>query len=417
MLSLFKVVPGRIGYYLEVTNELAMGAFRERDGYWRVPGRPFDGASVPVLADECRAFGRGEARGSNRVLNPNQSRVRFCGIDATFTAPKTVSLLHAIGGPDVARSIELAHRESLHEVLEFLDRRVIVVHRSVGPARISMRATTSDQMIFEHRTSRALDPHLHSHVLIPNVATPDGLRWSAIDSRPVYFHSLLLGTLQQSSFRARLSATLGVRWRAVGRRGYDIEGLAPAMVRVFSQRRGEIDSGLAGRGLTSPAARSIESSRSRPARDFKTSYEELQDSWQRRAYGLGISAGRLCEMTDRRQASADERQSQLEHELSLVVSAHRSVTLASVLDHLGAHIEVGATIAEIESVVEAAARSGALSRPSDLWPFGPLGHRAIPSKERVELAPGRLHGSVARSFRTSTDTPSIPDDSTAISLA
>jgi conjugative relaxase-like TrwC/TraI family protein len=40
---------------------------------------------------------------------------------------------------------------------------------------------------FRHRTSRAGDPHLHTHVLVPNlVFSPQDERWSALDARPLY---------------------------------------------------------------------------------------------------------------------------------------------------------------------------------------------------------------------------------------
>ena len=50
---------------------------------------------------------------------------------------------------------------------------------------------------FEHFTSRAGDPHLHSHVVVANMAHGVDGRWSAIDGRGLYAHARAAGALEQ----------------------------------------------------------------------------------------------------------------------------------------------------------------------------------------------------------------------------
>ena len=71
---------------------------------------------------------------------------------------------------------------------------------------------------FNHRTSRAGDPQLHTHVLVANLAKgPDG-RWSALDGQALYRSKIAAGTVFQTALRNELSRRLGVEWLPVTRR-------------------------------------------------------------------------------------------------------------------------------------------------------------------------------------------------------
>ena len=65
---------------------------------------------------------------------------------------------------------------------------------------------------FRHRTSRAGDPQLHTHVVVPNLVQGADGRWSAPDGRHLYAWKKTAGTLYQSALRAEL-APLGLRWQ------------------------------------------------------------------------------------------------------------------------------------------------------------------------------------------------------------
>ena len=65
---------------------------------------------------------------------------------------------------------------------------------------------------FRHRTSRAGDPQLHTHVVVPNLVQGADGRWSAPDGRHLFTWKKTAGTLYQSALRAEL-APLGLRWQ------------------------------------------------------------------------------------------------------------------------------------------------------------------------------------------------------------
>ena len=64
---------------------------------------------------------------------------------------------------------------------------------------------------FRHRTSRAGDPQLHTHVLVANLGRGLDGRWSALDGRRLYAHARAASFVYQAVLRAELTRTLGRR--------------------------------------------------------------------------------------------------------------------------------------------------------------------------------------------------------------
>src|SRR6202034_3889018 len=89
------------------------------------------------------------------------------GWDATFSAPKSVSLTALVGGDDRVRD---AHRESVSVALSELERDTLAL---IGD---NHAAETTGEFIaatFEHDTARPVDgyaaPQLHTHAVIFNM--------------------------------------------------------------------------------------------------------------------------------------------------------------------------------------------------------------------------------------------------------
>ena len=89
--------------------------------------------------------------------------------DLTFSAPKSVSLLWALGSEPVAEVVAAAHREAVEAALGFLEERAAVARVQCGGVR--RRVATEGWVVagFVHRTSREGDPQLHTHCLVPNL--------------------------------------------------------------------------------------------------------------------------------------------------------------------------------------------------------------------------------------------------------
>ena len=100
---------------------------------------------------------------------------------------------------------------------------------------------------FRHRTSRAGDPQLHTHVVVPNLVQGADGRWSAPDGRHLYAWKMTAGTLYRSALRAEL-APLGLAWD-VRRNGLsELRDIPKAILRAFSKRRVDIEAAMDARG-------------------------------------------------------------------------------------------------------------------------------------------------------------------------
>ena len=186
---------------------------------------------------------------SGEVLGARLSPERRPGYDLTFSAPKGVSLLWAFGSTHNQASISDAHDRAVSAVLDQLSTEACFVRRGSGGHQL-MEANGFIGAAFRHRTSRAGDPQLHTHVVVPNVVQGADGRWSAPDGRHLYAWKKTAGTLYQSALRAEL-APLGLRWQ-VGRNGLgEVSDIPKAVLRFFSKRRVDIESAMEQRGLTS----------------------------------------------------------------------------------------------------------------------------------------------------------------------
>jgi hypothetical protein len=107
---------------------------------------------------------------------------------------------------------------------------------------------------FEHRTSRAGDPQLHAHLVVPNLLKGADGKWSAVDSKAVYRHALTASYLYHAVLRGELTARLGVAWTAPEKGIAEVAGIPTDLIAVFSTRRREILSALRASGRSGPDA-------------------------------------------------------------------------------------------------------------------------------------------------------------------
>jgi conjugative relaxase-like TrwC/TraI family protein len=141
---------------------------------------------------------------------------------------------------------------------------------------------------FRHRTSRAGDPHLHTHVLVANLILGEDGRWGTLDGRRVYAHTKTAGYLYEHRLRVLLTRELGFEWEPVRNGIADVAGVSPAVRRAFSRRRVEIEAEMARRGATSPRAAEVAALATRRAKDFRVTPERLAPEWRERAAALGL---------------------------------------------------------------------------------------------------------------------------------
>ena len=171
MLSLGKLAPGQQQYYLDTVaagvEEYYTGA-KEAPGEWMGAAAQRLGLEGEVDADALHHVLLGRDPGTGVGLTRAQSPPRIPGFDATFSAPKSVSLLFALGDPHVSEQVRAAHDTAVARAVCALEGEAARARRGVAGVD-QVEADGFVAAAFRHRTSRAGDPQLHTHVVIANL--------------------------------------------------------------------------------------------------------------------------------------------------------------------------------------------------------------------------------------------------------
>ena len=214
-----------------------------------------------------------------------------------FSVPKSASVLFGLGDPRVQGAVVRAQQAAVDEAMRYLDREACLVR--VGPQRELQRGGGLVGAAFEHRTSRAGDPQLHTHVLVANGTFRGDGGWVALDGTAIYHHARAAGHIHEAAFRRALAVELGVEWGRAHNGIADIEGFTSEQLRVFSTRAGEIDAYLVEHGWSGAEARQIAALRTREAKAYDVTPEMLLPEWRERARALGLDDAALRAMLDR----------------------------------------------------------------------------------------------------------------------
>jgi conjugative relaxase-like TrwC/TraI family protein len=247
-MSLVKLAPDGWRYFAE---EIATG---REDYYARSAERPgrFLGRGAEVLGIAGREvdalmlerlIGQGRHPIDGSPLGrpfPERPGVA-AGFGLTFSPPKTVSVLWGTADAEISESVLLAHQRALESSLSFLQDHAAFTRKGAGGV-FQVDSEGFLAAAFTHRTSRAADPQLHTHVLVANKVRADDGRWRSLDARELFEHQKAAGMLYKAALRAELTTTLGVRWTEVDENGIaEIEGVPQVLVEAWSSRRKAVE--------------------------------------------------------------------------------------------------------------------------------------------------------------------------------
>ena len=123
---------------------------------------------------------------SGRILRRLVREKPVCGIDLTFSCPKSVSLLFHLGGEEARAAVRQAHDEAVGAALGYMEREACVVRLGDGGKGGKEAGRGFVGAVFRHRTSRALDPQLHTHAVVANLAERSDGRYIALDGAALF---------------------------------------------------------------------------------------------------------------------------------------------------------------------------------------------------------------------------------------
>src|SRR3954471_6337696 len=270
----------------------------EAPGTWAGTGASALDVDGLVKPEDLAALFKGQNPASGAQLRRAPKDGEVSAFDLTFRAPKSVSILFGVGDEDVAPAVRAAHDEAVANALGYLERHACETRRGAG-GRQSVKGDGFIAAAFRHRTSRAGDPQLHTHLVVGNLTRgPEG-RWTTLDARQLYRHAKTAGYLYQSALRAELTDRLGVRWGSVEKGAADLAGVSRELIEHFSRRRAEIVEHMRSRGEWSLRSAQVASLATRRRKDYGVPVDRLRQDWQARAAEHGFGRDEVADLLNR----------------------------------------------------------------------------------------------------------------------
>ncbi len=157
--------------------------------------------------------------------------------DFTFSPPKSVSIAALVG--DDSRIIE-AHEQAVTSAMNQLQTFAATRVRKDGQCTDRTTGNLVAAM-FRHDTSRALDPHLHTHCIVFN-ATFDAVekQWKALQNHEMFAAQKFVENVYYHELTREL-VKFGYQIENKPRGDFEIKGIAPELIDKFSKRHKEID--------------------------------------------------------------------------------------------------------------------------------------------------------------------------------
>ncbi|MEQ3444025.1 MobF family relaxase, partial [Pseudoalteromonas sp. BZA4] len=211
------------------------------------------------------------------------------GWDLTFSAPKSVSMLFARADDDLRKAIQEIQQKAVEEAFGFIEQHAAFTRRGKG-GHIQERVTGLIGATFEHCTSRAQDPQLHTHCLIANLAPRADGSWGTLESKHFFLWQMASGAIYRSALANGLRE-LGFEVEAVeGHKHFEVKGVDQGICQFFSKRAEAIRAQMEAMGVHKAASK-VGDTITLNSRDYKQTVDrpKLFASWQADMDRLGFT--------------------------------------------------------------------------------------------------------------------------------
>jgi conjugative relaxase-like TrwC/TraI family protein len=255
-------------------------------GEWQGRLAPQFGLAGAVSAEDFAKLSQGQhpvtgeqlvrQRASYEYQDPDGKTVKTmehrAGWDATFSAPKSISLTALVGSDD---NVRLAHRESVRVALEQLENYTQARIGGNHPPETTAKFIAAK---FEHDTARPVDgyvaPQLHTHAVVFNMTERDNGQPRAVQPQSLFASQQFATAVYQSELTYRLRQ-LGYEI-AVGRSGApEIKGYTQEYLDASSPRSQQIRSYLERTGRTGSEAAEIAAHSTRDRKEIHSPGEVM----------------------------------------------------------------------------------------------------------------------------------------------
>jgi len=245
----------------------------------------------------------------------NGQREHRSGTDVTLSAPKSVSILALVGND--TRVVE-AHKKAVAMTFARIEAMAAEARITFNKQTTFEKTNNLTGATFLHTSSRALDPDLHTHMVVLNMTERLDNMWRALSSRSkndtdnlhhgftdiLYQNQHYLGLVYMSTLAKEIKA-LGFDIRIKDMYGnFEIEGVSDEVIRHLSKRREEIQKDMGVKGTNSAKAAEVSNKTTREKKSDIDS-KELFNIWADEINELDIDLGKLIYDSQARMKKGD----------------------------------------------------------------------------------------------------------------
>ena len=274
---------------------------------------------------------------------------RSPGLDITFSADKSVSALWAIADQSLATKIEAAHNEASRMALQQIFLKECSYTRTrVGGADGNIEVIPARMLgaMFQHGSSRANDPQLHTHCVLFNaVQTESDGKWRALHQKPLYLWIKAAGACYRAYLASNL-AELGIKMERYGKDNayVRIKSMPEDLEKLWSKRTADIHQVAAEMGLDTSEGASIPQTVKTMTRDSKrgdqdpdrrkTRWQNECDQRYERANLVASAFDNAKDITPDRIREWTEKLEDMPHALTRLQAVFRTPELAEAIHNL-----------------------------------------------------------------------------------
>lgn len=199
------------------------------------------------------------------------------GTDLTFSAPKSVSIAAEVLGD---LRIYEAHRKAVLKTLGYIENNLVGTRKKSNGEMINEKVTNAIFALFQHSTSRNLDPQLHTHCIMANAAERDDGQWRSVLVKKIYESKLFIGQMYRADLAYELKQ-LGYDIRITPHNsGFELKEISDGLIDAFSGRAKEIAKAAGGYEKVDAKLKAKLALETRKPKE-EVSKEQLVERWQK----------------------------------------------------------------------------------------------------------------------------------------
>ncbi|WP_336950705.1 MobF family relaxase [Sphingobium aromaticivastans] len=366
-----------------LTSSAQASSYYEADDYysegglspseWQGAGAEALGLSGEVGRDQFRALLDGRIADQQLGTFRDGQLEHRPGWDVTLSAPKSISIMAEVAGD---RRLIAAHGEAVRTAMAHVEKHMAATR--VRDGGTVTREATGNLIVasFQHGTSRAQDPQLHTHNVIMNATRDEDGAWRSLEPRAIYQLQKQIGAIYRQELALKVRE-LGYEIETGKDSLFEIKGVSAEVMAAFSTRSAEIEAALAERGTSRDTASAVEKQvATLDTRQAKvaTDHASLVADWRETASKAGLGPEARLAMIEQALGKAADPSRHADIEMQGDGAAARavahaadklgerqSVFSAAALQEEAGRIGLGKIgYAQIRTAIEAATKQGAL---------------------------------------------------------